>query len=361
MNLDLIRTRLKQWYQKNQRLLPWRKTGNPYLIWVSEVMLQQTQVNTVIPYYEKFIRKFPDVRRLAKADLQEVLKIWEGLGYYARARNLHKAAGVVTEVYGGGVPGSWDDFRRLPGVGDYIASAVLSIAFNKPYPVVDGNVKRVLSRLMAMDEPVNQSSSYKRFYEAAASLLDQLDPGTFNQAVMELGALICKPAKPDCGICPLKSKCVAFERNQVALYPKSLDRPAAPLHHLAIGVIFKNGKALIVRRAEDGLLGGLWEFPSGRIGPDERSETACARMIKEQVNLKVSIQSKLTDIRHAYTHFKIKADVFVCDGISGRVKLNGPVDYRWVRLEDLKNYPFPKANNKFIPMLIERYREIVSA
>jgi A/G-specific adenine glycosylase len=350
-----IRARLKSWYQKNQRPLPWRKTDNPYLIWVSEVMLQQTQVNTVIPYYQKFIRRFPDVRRLAKAELQDVLKIWEGLGYYARARNLHKAAGVVVEKFGGTVPGSWDEFRSLSGVGDYIASAVLSIAFNTPYPVVDGNVKRVLARVMAMDALVNQSSSDKRFRETAGALLDHDDPGAFNQAVMELGALVCKPFKPECRACPLKSQCLAFKRKQVVSYPKSLERPASPVRHLAIGVICKNGKALIVRRPENGLLGGLWEFPSGRMEPDESSESACVRMIKEQVNLKVSIQSQLISIRHAYTHFKIKADVFVCDCISGRVRLNGPVDYQWVRPGDLKNYPFPKANNKFIPMLIEKY------
>jgi A/G-specific adenine glycosylase len=355
MNLDLIRVSLKKWYLHKKRSLPWRETKNPYFIWVSEVMLQQTQVNTVIPYYQKFIERFPYIQSLAKADLQDVLKIWEGLGYYARARNLYKAAKCVLDTHGGFVPENWDEFRSLPGVGDYIASAVLSIAFGKPYPVVDGNVKRVLARVMAMDDPVNQSSSYKRFHEKAGALLDHDDPGIFNQAVMELGALVCKPGKPDCDICPLKTLCLAFQSKQVASYPKSLERPPTPLHHLAISVIFKNGKMLIVHRPEDGLLGGLWEFPSGRIRPDESPESACVRIIKEQVNLNVSIQSKLTNIRHAYTHFKIKAGVFICNGTSGRVKLNGPVDYKWVGLEELKNYPFPKANNKFIPMLIEKF------
>jgi A/G-specific adenine glycosylase len=361
MDFAQFRIRLKKWYQKNKRFLPWRKTSDPYLIWVSEVMLQQTQVNTVIPYYQKFIERLPNIQSLANADLQDVLKIWEGMGYYARARNLHKAAKCVLDTHGGFVPENWDEFRSLPGVGDYIASAVLSIAFGKPYPVVDGNVKRVLARLMTMDEPVNHTSSYKRFHEAAEELLDHDHPGMFNQAVMELGALICKPGKPDSDICPVKRFCLAFQSKQVASYPKTLLRPPTPLHYLAIGVIFKNGKTLIVRRPDNGLLGGLWEFPTGRIGLDESPESACIRMIKHQVNLKVLIQSKLTAVRHAYTHFKIKADVFVCADISGSVKLNGPVDFQWVRLEELKNYPFPKANNKFIPMLIEQYREIGSA
>jgi A/G-specific adenine glycosylase len=357
MDFDRIRIRLKKWYQKSQRRLPWRETKNPYFIWVSEIMLQQTQVNTVIPYYQRFIRRFPDMERLAVAGLQDVLKEWEGLGYYARARNLHKAAGVVLEKFGGNIPDHWDGFKSLPGVGDYIASAVLSIAFNKPYAVVDGNVKRVLARLTAMDAPVNQSASYKRFRRVAEALLDHEDPGTFNQAVMELGAVVCRPGKPDCKICPVKRWCLAFQSNQAAAYPKSLERPAPPLQYLTIGVIIKSGRTLIVRRPEDGLLGGLWEFPTGRIGPGETSESACSRIIKEQVNLRASIRSKLTAIRHAYTHFKITADVFVCDSISGRVKLKGPVDYRWVGLADLKKYPFPKANNKFIPMLTARHGE----
>lgn len=357
MDFEQIRIRLKKWYQKSRRRLPWRQTANPYLIWVSEIMLQQTQVNTVIPYYQKFIRRFPDVNRLAEVDLQDVLKIWEGLGYYARARNLHKAARVVVDQYKRVIPGSFDEFRSLPGVGDYIASAVLSIAYHQPYPVVDGNVKRVLARLMMISAPVNQSSSYKKFHAAAADLLDRDDPGTFNQAVMELGALICKPSKPDCGICPVKSQCLAFKGKQVASYPIRLARPPVPEHDLAIGVIYKDNRVLIVRRPENGLLGGMWEFPSGRILPDESAEAACIRMIKDQTNLKVRIKSKLTRIRHAYTHFKIVADVLICEKVSGRMKLNGPVEYQWVGLKDLQNYPFPKANNKFIPMLIEKHND----
>ena len=187
---QFLRQALIEWYLANHRDLPWRKTKNPYHIWVSEVMLQQTQVNTVLPYYQKFLKRFPDIRHLARASLQEVLKAWEGLGYYARARNLRSAAGMVLDRYGGAVPQSWQDVRKLPGVGDYIAGAVLSIAFDKPYPVVDGNVKRVLSRLFAIEAEVNKSSSNKIYQTAAANLLDNRRPGVFNQAMMELGAMI---------------------------------------------------------------------------------------------------------------------------------------------------------------------------
>ncbi len=346
-----MKHQLISWYHQHKRELPWRKTKNPYHIWVSEVMLQQTQVSTVIPYYQKFIERFPDIGILAHADLQDILKIWEGMGYYARARHLHQAAVEVVQKFGGCVPDHWKDFRQLPGVGDYIASAVMSIAYNQPYPVVDGNVKRVLARLHTLEYPLNQSISYHKFYQTAVRLMDHNDPGTFNQAMMELGALICKPVNPHCCLCPIASHCSAFKQHRVADYPKKIHRPAPPVHYLVIGVIIKNGKTLILKRPEKGLLGGLWEFPTLRIKPDEIPEDACMRMIQEEYHLKVSIGSKLTRIRHAYTHFKINADVFMCTFISGRVKPKRLWDFQWVLFSDLKNYPFHRSNLKFIPMV----------
>lgn len=346
-----IQKSLTDWYVKNHRKLPWRESGNPYYIWISEVMLQQTQVNTVIPYYQRFIKKFPDVKHLAAADLQTVLKLWEGLGYYARARNFHKAAQMVMTQHQGNVPDTKDAFKALPGVGDYIASAVLSIAFGKPYSVVDGNVKRVLARLFEMDTPVNQSSSYKIFESVAGRLLDKNDPGTFNQAVMELGALICKPVTPMCDICPLQTCCAALEHDTVGEFPVKIKKKKVPTHHLAIGVIFKNNKVLIVRRPEEKMLGGLWEFPGGQIKPNESSKAACKRAIFEKVNLSVDIGSKLTQIKHAYTHFKITADIFICTCNNGRVKLNGPTDHKWIVLKQIGKYPFPKSNHKFFKKL----------
>ena len=186
------------WYLNNHRALPWRKTKDPYRIWVSEVMLQQTQVNTALPYYREFLKKFPTVKRLARASLHDVLKAWEGLGYYARARNFHRAAGIVQQQYNGIIPITWKQFRALPGVGDYIAAAVLSIAFNQPHAVVDGNVKRVLARLQCIDAPVSNSTSMKRFKETAEALKYTQMPGRYNQAIMELGAIICKPRNPLC-------------------------------------------------------------------------------------------------------------------------------------------------------------------
>jgi len=344
---------LIEWYLANHRDLPWRKTKDPYQIWVSEVMLQQTQVNTVIPYYHKFLRRFPDISPLGRANAQQVLKVWEGMGYYARARNLRSAAAIVLDQYRGVVPQSWQEFRKLPGVGDYIAAAVLSIAFDLPYPVVDGNVKRVLSRLFVMQAAVNASSSNKIYRSAAADILDHSRPGTFNQAMMELGAVVCRPQKPLCRVCPLQNQCLALQSNRTLEFPQKLTKSPVPLHRIAVGVVFKKGRVLITQRRDDGLLGGMWEFPGGKIRDGEKPEAACIREIQEEVNLAVRIDAHLGQVKHAYTHFKILMDVFCCAYTRGRVALNGPVDYRWIALDELEAYPLPKANHKFLPQLKE--------
>jgi A/G-specific adenine glycosylase len=342
---------LSAWYRASKRDLPWRNTRDPYRIWVSEVMLQQTQVATVIPYYHRFMTRYPSVHDLARSDLQAVLKSWEGLGYYGRARNLHKAAGIVVAQHGGKIPDQWEAFRSLPGVGDYIAAAVLSMAFEGPYPVIDGNVKRVLSRLLLLEDPVNHSASARRFHEAAERFFDRPRPGEFNQAMMELGALICQPRKPRCGACPVHHFCLAHQQGEVAEFPKRVTKPPPPLYPIAVGVVFKQGRLLITRRRPEGLLGGLWEFPGGKIRDGETPEAACMREIKEEVNLTVAIDSHLCRVRHAYTHFKIDMEVFCCSYASGKVRLNGPVDYRWIRIDEMAAYPFPRADHKFMPQL----------
>ena len=349
--IDQTRKLLTEWYRRHHRRLPWRETRSPYRIWVSEVMLQQTQVQTVLPYYRQFLHDFPDVQTLATADLQAVLKAWEGLGYYARARNLHRAAKVMIQQHHGKFPDSREALRELPGVGDYIASAVSSIAFNQPYAVVDGNVKRVLSRLYELPEPVNKSSSYRIFKTAAEDLLDHRQPGIFNQALMELGALVCTPKKPDCRHCPIHSPCRAYQTGRDEQFPKRIRSPKTPLHHIAVGVVYKNDRMLITRRKPEGLLGGLWEFPGGKVKQHENPEKACIREIKEEVNLDVIVDGHISQVKHAYTHFKILMDVFLCRYGAGEVKLNGPVDFRWITLQDIDQYPFPKANHKFIPAL----------
>ena len=257
----LLTKALLDWYLGARRDLPWRRSGDPYAVWVSEVMLQQTQVKTVIPYYLRFLDAFPTVARLAQSDLEQVLKLWEGLGYYSRARNLHKSAGLVVSHYGGRIPDQWDTLHRLPGIGDYIAAAVLSIAYGRPYAVVDGNVKRVLARVFALSEPVNVAVSHKTFQQWANRLLDHDRPADYNQAIMELGALICQPRQPLCLQCPLINFCQAKMAGTTERFPVKIKRTPVPKKEVVAAVIRKNDRLLLVRRPDQGLLGGCGSCP----------------------------------------------------------------------------------------------------
>ena len=356
--IRLIRKNLLAWFGTHHRQLPWRETEDPYCIWVSEVMLQQTQVKKVLEYYQNFLNRFPDVESLADAALQDLLKTWEGLGYYARARNLHKAARVVVKDLAGEIPTDYATFRKLPGVGAYIAAAVQSIAFNAPYAVVDGNVKRVLARLFLIETPINQSASTKIFQEKADLLLDHNAPGIFNQAMMELGATVCRPQSPTCIVCPVNATCRAFRTARQEEFPVKNKPKPLPEYHLVAGVVHKKGSVLITQRKPDGLLGGLWEFPGGKIQVEETPEKACIRAIREETNLLVEPIEYLTRVKHAYTHFKIVMDVFLCHYQSGKVALNEAVDYRWITVGQIDQFPFPRSNHKFIPLLTQGKEEI---
>ncbi len=348
---EIVRLRLLGWYAAHRRRLPWRETADPYAIWVSEVMLQQTQVATAIPYYRRFMERFPTPGYLAGADLQAVLKLWEGLGYYSRARNLHRAAGVVISRFSGQVPDDPAAFRSLPGVGDYIAAAVLSIAFGRVLPVVDGNVKRVLSRLLEIDTPVNRSGAHKIFQVPAMELICPKQPADFNQAVMELGALVCRPKNPDCVTCPLSDLCRANRHHTTTDYPKRDASRKIPHRHLAIGVILKKGKMLVVRRPLDGFLGGLWEFPAVPAEKGQTDRQGVESMLAAETGLKITVDRLLARIRHAYTHFRLTGDVFLCRYAAGRVGLKNAQGHRWVTLGSLARLPLHKANHKFLDAL----------
>ena len=351
--ISLFRKNLLAWFGTHQRQLPWRETENPYCIWVSEVMLQQTQVKKVLEYYQDFLNRFPDVESLASAALQDLLKTWEGLGYYARARNLHKAARIVVKDLKGEIPTDYGTFRKLPGVGEYIAAAVQSIAFNAPYAVVDGNVKRVLARLFLIETPTNQSALAKVFQEKADLLLNHNVPGSCNQAMMELGATVCRPKSPTCIVCPVNTACRAFRTAQQEGFPVRKKSKPLPEYHIVAGVVHKKDSILITQRKPDGLLGGLWEFPGAKIRGKETPEKACIRAIREETNLLVEPIEYLTRVKHAYTHFKTVMDVFRCHYQSGEVVLNDAVDYRWITVDQIDQFPFPRSNHKFIPLLIQ--------
>ncbi len=344
--------KLLGWYNDNKRDLPWRISKDPYHVWVSEVMLQQTQVVTVINYFHRFIKKFPDIRSLARADLQDVLKCWEGLGYYSRARNFHKSAILLAGENRKDIPSTPEEFIQFPGVGEYINSAVQSIAFGHPLAVADGNVKRVVSRLFLMEAPVNKSGSHALFKKTAQDLLDTNNPGDFNQAMMELGAVICKPRKPICSDCSVQQFCKAYLKQLTTHYPRRVKPRKVPIKHLAAGVVVRNRKILITRRESEGFLGGMWEFPGYTVKNKEAPESACIRAIKDQTNLNVLIDTKLTTVKHAYTHFKLNMNLFLCRFVSGRIRLNGPEDYRWISPKSINNFPFHKAVHKSFPSVL---------
>ena len=258
----------------------------------------------------------------------------------------------------GEIPADYAAFRKLPGVGEYIAAAVQSIAFNHPYAVVDGNVKRVLARVCLIDLPINQSASSKIFQEKADLLLDHNAPGIFNQAMMELGATVCRPQSPTCIVCPVNSVCRAFQTVRQEEFPVRLKPKPLPEYDMVAAVIHKGDRVLITQRKPEGLLGGLWEFPGGKIQVNETPEQACVRAIREETNLLIEPTECLTRVKHAYTHFKIVMDVFHCHYRSGEVALNEAVDYRWITTDQIDQFPFPRSNHKFIPLLLQGKEEI---
>jgi len=342
---------LLNWYEKNKRELPWRQTRDPYKIWLSEVMLQQTQVKTVIPYYRRWLEKLPAIQDLAAASEHKVLKLWEGLGYYNRCHNFQKAARLVCEEHNGKVPHQPDLFLKLPGVGPYILSAVMSIAFERALPVVDGNVLRVVTRYIESWDDISKSATRKKIYRMLLNLIPEHNPGDFNQAVMELGALVCTPKNPTCPSCPLKKTCQAKQKESVGSLPVRTIKNKIPLHRVALAVVLKNNKFLIQKRPTTGHLAGMWEFPGGKIKPGETAEQAVNRECLEELDVSVKIIQKLKKVKHAYTHFKIELNIFICRHPSSTVRARQGQPIRWIGLDEMNQYPFPAANYKFFKEL----------
>ncbi len=339
------------WYQAQKRELPWRKSKNPYRIWVSEIMLQQTQVKTVIPYFQRWIKSFPSIRKLAEAPIEDVLKHWEGLGYYSRARNLHKGAQLVVEQYNGKVPDTREDILEIPGIGLYTAGAILSIAFEKRAPVLDGNVKRVLSRLFCLNENGSTSRSEKKLWDLAETILPEEQIGDFNQALMELGATVCLPQNPMCLLCPLQSHCRANLEKRQQEFPPPKKRTAAKKIEVSAAVILKNGKAYIQQRLQKGLMGGLWEFPGGKIEKGETPEACLVREVQEELGVAIEIKDKLLTIKHSYTQFRVTLHVFLCQWTEGRIRATQCEQWRWVALKKLPEFTYPAANVKIVNLL----------
>ncbi|OPZ72943.1 MAG: putative A/G-specific adenine glycosylase YfhQ [bacterium ADurb.Bin478] len=348
-----IRRRLLTWFRANRRDLPWRRHRTAYGVWISEILLQQTQVQQVIPYYRRFCKAFPSLKKLADARLDQVLKVWEGMGYYARARHLLQAARIIQKEHAGFFPQDYDAVRRLPGIGPYTAAAILSIAFQQRYAVVDGNVARVVSRLAAFSGEVQSTANKKILQAMADTLLPASTPGDFNEAMMELGALLCTPAAPQCGVCPLARCCRARQQGEPERFPVKRAKKKRPHHEVAAAIIWRQGRILLARRLEQGLLGGLWEFPGGKREKGETLEQTVVREVREELGVRVRVREFFIKVDHQYSHFSVTLHVFHCDWVSGSPQPLGCSDWRWVRPKDLETFAFPRANGKIIKVLLD--------
>jgi A/G-specific adenine glycosylase len=325
-----LRGALLRWYRRERRDLPWRRTRDPYRVWISEAMLQQTRVETVIPYYERFLARFPDVAALAEAPLDDVLGAWQGLGYYSRARNLKRAAQLVRDRFDGALPDTAGALRELPGVGRYTAGAIASIAFDRPEPVVDGNVARVLARIHGLGEDVKSPAGQARLWDEAARLARGRSPGDLNQALMELGATLCTPRRPACPRCPARDACAARASGEPESLPVNGSRPRVLPMEAVAAWIERRGRALLVRRPEGGLLGGLWDLPGAELAPGERPAAGLRRALRERVGLEAGRLRKLGSVEHAFTHRRLRLHVYRCEEAPGRVRLAGFDAHRWV-------------------------------
>jgi A/G-specific adenine glycosylase len=345
---------LEAWYAGVYRRLPWRETKDAYALWLSEIMLQQTQVATVLPYYAKFLALFPTIETLAIAPEQQVLKAWEGLGYYARARNLQKAAQQMMSLHGGVFPDTLDAVVALAGIGRSTAGAILTFAYGQKHPLLDGNVKRVISRLFDFEQDIAKASSQAQLWAWSEALLaPSTDAFTFNQAIMELGATVCTPKQPNCLLCPVRDLCSAQTNGTQAQRPVKAKKAPIPHKHIGVGVL-KNrlGEYFVQQRPTEGLLANFWEFPGGKQEPNEPIEQTVVREWQEELGFTVQIVEHLLNVDHAYTHFKVTLHTFLCELVDAdpdEDRPNPPLmtaaqAVQWATLSQLEQLPFPKAN-----------------
>jgi A/G-specific adenine glycosylase len=347
---------LLSWYERHQRDLPWRRTQDPYAIWVAEIMLQQTRVETVLPYYTLFLGRFPTLEALAAAPLGDVLKAWEGLGYYARARNLHAAARWVVQERDGHLPASADALLELPGIGPYTASAIASIAFGQDVVALDGNLRRVLCRIFGIDDDPGRSNTQRQLERLAMDMLPTGRADDFNQALMDLGATVCTPAAPHCLICPFINVCQSQQEGIQNELPIRATRAVRLHRDVTAGVIWDgNGRFLITQRPLDGMLGGLWEFPGGKRRPGEALPACLHREIKEELDIQIEIRDLLCTVEHAFTHFHMTLYAFDCQWLAGTPQCLGCIELHWATLDELDAFAFPVADQKIISFLQNQY------
>jgi A/G-specific adenine glycosylase len=335
-----LSTALLKWYSKHGRTMPWRDHPDSYAVWVSEIMLQQTRVETVIPYFEKWMKLFPDIPSLANASERDVLNAWEGLGYYSRARNLHKAAKIVASNFNGQLPRDLTELRTLPGIGRYTVGAIASISFKMDEPTLDGNLRRVFSRLYDVTELADSPVGEKILWDLAAQNLPKGKAGDYNQALMDLGATICLPKNPRCLLCPLMDMCKARENGTQELRPVLKAKKQVPQYIHAAAVIVKRGRVLLSQRPTDGLLGGMWEFPNARVKQDPAAELEKALRLANRIQVKRG--EELGIVLHAYSHFRVTVHAFRCEAVS----IPKDKNLKWVKIAELKDYPMGKVDRQ---------------
>ena len=344
---EAIGTALLAWYRRVQRRLPWRASRDPYCIWVSEVMLQQTQVATVIDFYERWMRRFPDVAALAGANEEDVLRAWEGLGYYSRARNLWHAARQLVETRAGQLPPSAAELRQLPGIGAYSAGAIASIAFGADEPAVDGNIIRVLTRLFAIGGDPKTRAVSERLWQLARALIPQGQARDFNQALMELGATCCTPKAPKCPTCPLAARCTAQKLDRVLDFPEVRARPKPTLERRAVAVIRRRGRLLVVQQPSDAIRwAGMWQFPEAPCTDPAAERATLTERVAKSTGLHIEVADSILALEHQVTRFRISLEVFACTPLRGRARALECADVRWCDLAALASLPMPAAHRK---------------
>lgn len=329
-----VRAPLLAWYDAHKRDLPWRRTRDPYAIWISEAMLQQTRVETVIPYWERFLETFPTVRDLAAADIDDVYAVWTGLGYYSRARNLKHAAETIVAEHGGALPDTAEGLETLKGIGRYTAGAVASIAFEREAPLVDGNVIRVFARLLGIREDSASKAVVDRMWEEAETLVVGERPGDLNQALMELGATLCTPRKPSCLICPIREACDAVAAGDAESLPIKKKKAKQTKMRAVAAWLERDGRILVVRRPDEGLMAGLWELPGGEIEPRDEPKDRLANVLRERVGLEILGADSIGSVEHLFTHRRLTLDVFRARlSPGGRVRRSGYTAHKWIAPE----------------------------
>lgn len=345
--------KLLNWFFLEGRSLPWREQYNPYHVWISEIMGQQTQMERVVSYFTRWVARFPSIESLAEADEKAVLKAWEGLGYYSRARNIMRTAGVFLSEYSGKVPESYEELLKLPGVGPYTAAAIMSIGFNKPYPLIDANVERVFSRIDDIDLPVKQAKAREKIQRMAEDLLVCNKPRQWNQALMELGALVCTPKNPKCSACPVQAFCLAYDAGTQYQRPVPAPKKKKVDISMACVVLLKDDQVFIQQRMKEDLWGGLWEFPGGTIDDGETPEEAAIREVAEETEWEVAGLKPFHTVVHYYTKYRVTLHGFFCclPEFSGPPVLHAAENCSWVTLETLPEYPYPAGHRQLVKLL----------